>query len=184
MPWSTPITWVTGDLVTSGRLNAMLADNLNWLKGNGADGRVNYRMSGTVPGIAPSTPRVTNTALGYFGTIIWDATGFIDTILPGGGGTPPWGYVPEPSGVNLLVARANTITGGTLSNAVQFQSDTGEVPGSTTGTVPITGYQLAACCLHRYTGNLMRVYAWHGGASGSVQGIGLALDLHQMVTVA
>lgn len=183
MAWSTPVTWVTGDLVTSGRLNAMIADNVNWLHGNGADGRADMRMSGSIAGYAPTTPTILGNPA-YWGTVIWDATGYLASWQAQTGDAPPWSYIPLPNGMNLIVVRANTVAGGTLTNALMLQSESGEVPSQNGGTVPISGYQTSLVALHRFTGNKISAYAWHGGVGGSVQGIGLAVDVHNLVGVA
>ena len=180
MSWATPITWVTGDLVTSGRLNAMLNDNMQWLRGNGTQGRENMRMSGVVN---PILPGVNGSAV--FGTVIWDATGYLSTWEALGGGTPPWDYIPEPAGINLLSARVTAITGGTLANSSWFESTTGEVPDLTNGTVPTVAgvaFQMTLTALHRYTANQVRVRVLHGGVSGSAQAVPVTLELANMLS--
>lgn len=40
MAWTTPRTWVDGEVVTATMLNANVKDNMDYLKANGTDGAV------------------------------------------------------------------------------------------------------------------------------------------------
>lgn len=68
--WSSPRTWVTGEIVTAALLNAHLRDNMDWLKSPTDSGRVQFEADFSSSSISSYT----------------DLTGVTTTMTTNGGG--------------------------------------------------------------------------------------------------
>lgn len=185
MAWSTPITWVTGDMVTAGKLNTITNDGAKFLHGNGTDGRVNYRVAGTTPNLVQGVE-----GLASWGTVIWDATNYLADRVPELGLTYPIAGLPTPvESVNLIVARSSTRGGGATGTStcrIYEPSFWIHDLGASGGTA-VDGYTMAALAVDAnmlgapYETVLREVYAAH--SSASTVSINLAADVTQMLGV-
>jgi len=165
--WTTPISWVTGSVVTAAQLNQQLRDNLNFLFDPPEARIFNAAVSvasGTVPG-ALSLP-----------TVVWDSTGSTMTSAAGkitiplagvyevnGGGV--WGasatgvvrrlgflYPGPTSGGTSLVQNSNNITvEQTASDMTKFAAN---------DTVQLAGAQNSGGALNLT--NAVLIVAWAG----------------------
>jgi hypothetical protein len=181
MSWATPPTWVTDDVVTAGRLNAVLGNDSTYMRGVGTLGRANFRLTGqTAVPVPAQTALLTDQQFGTltFSNVIWDATGWIPEYQAMSGSPGPYAYVPLPTGISLVVARTTTVIGGTTGQGLWmsgldpqtygFQADI----AAYAGTAAVAGYHNVVAGLWNVSYpmsqpefNTLMVFGSHGGGS-------------------
>lgn len=138
MAWTSPHTFVTGELVTASLLNVHLRDNIQDRYDNGGVLHAHWRLSGVI----------TPTAIS--GTVDnWNPTGLATACrirIDGASGTDLTGVVAQPTGQTILVQNigSNAITvhhGGASSTAAnRFTTPTAANLTFNSGTMQLWSY--------------------------------------------